>query len=105
MQAGQGEEVQAMPTEERPHTNWSSDRFTHSSSRRPWVPQVPQLAALVWRFTQPPAQSVVPGEHGWVAATQLESLQICDPAVQMLPHAAQSFGSEVVSLHVGTPPP
>ena len=31
--------------------------------------------------------------------------RICWPATQMFPQAPQLFGSEVVSLHVGTPPP
>lgn len=105
MHSVQGQPWQPIATSYRPQTKLLSDRFTHSSSRRHEVPQAPQFLELVCRLTHPPAQSVVPGAQASVDGAQPPSLQICVPAEQVFPQETQLNGSEVVSLHVGTPPP
>src|SRR4051812_25863739 len=105
MHSVQGQVWHPTATSYRPQTKLLSDRFTPSSSRRHAVPQLPQFLELVCRLTHPPAQSVVPGGQGSVDAAQPPSLQIWVPDVQVFPQETQLNGSEVVSLHVGTPPP
>lgn len=60
------------------------------------LPHAPQLLLSVCSLTQEVPHTVVPPVH---ESEHIPFVQVCVPA-HTLPHAPQSFGLEVVSMHV-----